>query len=535
MQFLIDIKNKIATAADDYKIVCGNSDYTVKFTFDEEWSKHTTKTARFSFIQEGVKKFIDVVFEGVECFAPILSNTHSVEIGVFAGDLQTTTPCILTCEKSILCEKGLPEAPAPNVYNQIIEICEETEEIAKSVEKRADNGEFNGVFIATYNVTTRAELDEAYKAGKTIICKYTHREGTAALDFFGPLAQRSDFLEAGGLLTYTFAITVGKTIYNATLTHEPKANDLWQIIDVTIPEPEFYLATYGKTTIAQLNGAFEEGKIIIVAYPEEGDYNKIKFFPIAERGVISQDWVEIPATYTNDGKGITAQFDKSVEATDIRIQLLDTTHDTSPWAKPGYGVSEGTYFPSWVGLNKIELLGTSNEGLTIKGADAWGQPLVFTKQYETSFGQVLDMYNNGFGEDYTYLYVPDLNILLKGGNTYLGGGWWQTGGPGPVNHWPLNIDVNTGDNSKLISGLRVTNFTATNMGVPQNIKVYKKNAFSQLPEIVYSFYCVNGNSISKITCSDGVWNITTSNYATEQYVNNAINSAKESVIALIGG
>ena len=393
------------------------------------------------------------------------------------------------------------------------------------------------IFIAIYNETTRAELEEAYESGKTIMCKYTHSEEGATLDFYGSLAQRSDFLDKGGLLTYTFSIPVGKTIYNATLTHDPRANDLWQITEETIPEPEFYLANYGETTMHQLNGAFAEGKVLIVAYPENGDYNKIKFFPMADRGVVSEDWVEVPATYTNDGTGITAQFDESIEATDIRIQILDTTHDTSPWAKPGYGIPESTYFPSWVGLNKVELFGVSNNELTIKGSDAWGQPLVMTKQYETSFGQVLDMYKNGFGEDYTYLYKQNLNGLLTetGANTYLGGGWWQTGGPGPVNHWPLNIDLNTGSESRLISGLKVTNFTSSEMGVPQTIKVYKKNSFSQLPEIVYSFYCVDGKSISKITCSDGVWNITSSNYATEQYVNDAIASAKEAVMALLGG
>ena len=140
----ISVKNKIAKAAEDYKIVCGNSDYTIKFAFDSEWDGYEVKTARFGFKQNGVKKHIDVLFENDLCNMPVLNNIGMVEIGVFAGDLHTTTPCLLSCEKSILCESGTPEAPTPDIYNQIIEKCNEAVEIANSVERRADNGEFDG-------------------------------------------------------------------------------------------------------------------------------------------------------------------------------------------------------------------------------------------------------------------------------------------------------------------------------------------------------------------------------------------------------
>lgn len=144
MQLDINIAYKIARAAADYKIVCGNSDYTIKFTFDSEWHAHEVKTARFAFTRNGESKHIDVVFTGDVCEMPVLSNITAVEIGVFAGDLQTTTPCILACEKSILCKDGAPEAPAEDVYNQITELCNEAVTTAQNVETRANAGEFNG-------------------------------------------------------------------------------------------------------------------------------------------------------------------------------------------------------------------------------------------------------------------------------------------------------------------------------------------------------------------------------------------------------
>ena len=94
------VNNKIATyTARDGHIVCGNSDYSLKFTFDSEWDKVTKKTARF--IWNG--KYYDVEFTGTECIVPIINDAKEVTVGVYAGNLTTTTPAVIPCEKSILC------------------------------------------------------------------------------------------------------------------------------------------------------------------------------------------------------------------------------------------------------------------------------------------------------------------------------------------------------------------------------------------------------------------------------------------------
>ena len=94
------VNNKIATyTARDGHIVCGNSDYSLKFTFDSEWDSHTTKTARF--VWNG--KYYDQVFTGDECVVPVITNANRVDVGVFAGSLTTTTPAIIPCERSIIC------------------------------------------------------------------------------------------------------------------------------------------------------------------------------------------------------------------------------------------------------------------------------------------------------------------------------------------------------------------------------------------------------------------------------------------------
>ena len=115
----IHVVNKVATYCQrGGDIVCGNSDYIIEFTFDAEWDEHLTKTARF--ITNGA--YTDVVFEGTSVAVPVLKNATSVAVGVFSGNLKTTTPAIIACQKSILCEDGVPDDPPPDVYSQIIDL-----------------------------------------------------------------------------------------------------------------------------------------------------------------------------------------------------------------------------------------------------------------------------------------------------------------------------------------------------------------------------------------------------------------------------
>lgn len=115
----ITVENKIATYHDrDGAIVCNNSDYEIAFSFDGEWKDHPVKTARF--IYNG--KFEDVVFTGNNVAVPVIKNATSVIVGVYSGDLKTTTPAKIECKKSILCGDGVPPDPSPDVYDQIINL-----------------------------------------------------------------------------------------------------------------------------------------------------------------------------------------------------------------------------------------------------------------------------------------------------------------------------------------------------------------------------------------------------------------------------
>ena len=114
----ITVRGKMARAEEHARVVCGNSDYTVRFDFDEEWAEYAVKTARFV-SEDG--SYTDVQFEGSDCTVPILRNTRTLLVGVFAGNLRTTTAALIHAVPCITDPDGTPADPTPDVYAQLME------------------------------------------------------------------------------------------------------------------------------------------------------------------------------------------------------------------------------------------------------------------------------------------------------------------------------------------------------------------------------------------------------------------------------
>lgn len=114
----IRVRNKIAAQTDKAEYVCGNSDYIAVFDLDSEWDAYDTKTARFSYNGS----YTDVVFDGNQCPVPVITDTFCFHIGIFAGDLHTTTAARVACKKSVQCGSGTVADPPDDVYNQIMEL-----------------------------------------------------------------------------------------------------------------------------------------------------------------------------------------------------------------------------------------------------------------------------------------------------------------------------------------------------------------------------------------------------------------------------
>lgn len=116
----ITIRDKIASAAGAPAIICGNSDYTVQFDLDEEWTPYAVKTARFNYTRDGIRLHQDVLLTGNSCTAPVMHDVHEVGIGLYAGALHTSTPARIPCERSATDDAALHPYPMPDIYDQLL-------------------------------------------------------------------------------------------------------------------------------------------------------------------------------------------------------------------------------------------------------------------------------------------------------------------------------------------------------------------------------------------------------------------------------
>lgn len=156
----VTVSRKVARADSRHQYVCGNNDFIVDFDFDAEWDEYPAKTARF--ISNG--EYVDVVFNRNECKMPMFSDTHSIYVGVFAGDLRTTTPALIVAAKSILCGMETPAEPTPDVYTQLMEIMNESVRKTNASEDAAKESEINAAESAKTAVEMNASSLEAMNA-----------------------------------------------------------------------------------------------------------------------------------------------------------------------------------------------------------------------------------------------------------------------------------------------------------------------------------------------------------------------------------
>ena len=132
----INIKVRDKCAEGEGVVICNNSDYTVVWDLDGEWTPYGTKTMRVN-LADGT--YQDVVFTGDNAALPVLTASGWVSVGLYAGDLHTSRAARLLALSSVLTPGGSPAAPAEDIYAQIMAKLNELstvspEDIAKAVE-----------------------------------------------------------------------------------------------------------------------------------------------------------------------------------------------------------------------------------------------------------------------------------------------------------------------------------------------------------------------------------------------------------------
>lgn len=129
----ITVKGKVASS-DTKAIVNGNSDYAVNWVLDGEWADYDTKTMRVRFFDGSV---INSIFSGTSCSLPVITETCMIEIGLFAGDLITSTPAVINCIRCIRDDEGPVQDPTPSIYDQLLA---KLNELGSGSEMRVDGG-----------------------------------------------------------------------------------------------------------------------------------------------------------------------------------------------------------------------------------------------------------------------------------------------------------------------------------------------------------------------------------------------------------
>jgi len=160
-------KNNRLEFSDSYTpIVCGNSNYVLKFSFSEQWQKCNKKAAIF--IVDGNKLTVD--FNGDECQVPVMPNASFVQVSLVSGDGEielATTSLKIRLEPTVasgdFSEYNQLTNYLPKVLGAINKI-ESGDVIAKNAEnsnnsENAKNAEFatNSSYSERANVASSAQ------------------------------------------------------------------------------------------------------------------------------------------------------------------------------------------------------------------------------------------------------------------------------------------------------------------------------------------------------------------------------------------
>lgn len=118
-EIVVTVKNKMAVG-DGSVIVCNNSDYVVRFVLDSEWDALALRTMRIVYDSY---THTDIAFSGDTVALPAIIDRTSIGIGLYSGDIHTSTCAMFDCERSVMGNNSHAVAPpSSDVYNEIVEM-----------------------------------------------------------------------------------------------------------------------------------------------------------------------------------------------------------------------------------------------------------------------------------------------------------------------------------------------------------------------------------------------------------------------------
>lgn len=422
----VSIRDKIAVAEKDALYICGNSDFVIAFDFDDEWAGYEYKTARFVFNDT----FADVVFSGNECAVPVLSNTYNFIVGVFAGDLHTTTPAYVAAKKSILCGTNPPAEPTPDVYRQMVDLFNaglvESKANADAAAESKAQSDKNASVAESYASRVKAAAEMAEKCAETAVEK-----GGAAEDSARAAKASADAAAASA----THASSSERHAYDCAETARQAVSDVAEAVrEVALHAESAALsatnANASKEAAEQARQGAEEAVGSCVSYFEQDKTDEEKAQARKNIGA-AKTWDDL------DGKPFSEEI---VE--DIIIPLDDYCFNssTSSGAQKAYQFIDdtGTYYREfksgtlcsvlWQGkvyecVYERSYYGNEgfigNKSILSSSMEDTGEPFVINFYKDLNR---MEIRTNSFLEDRTYTikaYIPKMTITPLHGATSL--------------------------------------------------------------------------------------------------------------------
>ena len=119
----VTVRDGVAFQTDHTAYIAGDGEAWVVFSFEDDWSRYPAKVARFQ-TESGYQ---DVMFRGERCHVPVFTYAQKLEVGLYAGNLRTTTPARIFVRPGIRSAWGAPEDPEPNLFDQLMECLGESD------------------------------------------------------------------------------------------------------------------------------------------------------------------------------------------------------------------------------------------------------------------------------------------------------------------------------------------------------------------------------------------------------------------------
>lgn len=116
------ITGKMAIPVEGPIVVCGNSDYSVKFYFDSEWDSSGQKIIAIDYRQRGHLRRWEGELDGDTIELPTFHETDALSINILSESVETDVPAIIPCAKCATDWFDSPAEERHDVYCEIMEM-----------------------------------------------------------------------------------------------------------------------------------------------------------------------------------------------------------------------------------------------------------------------------------------------------------------------------------------------------------------------------------------------------------------------------